>query len=303
MRSSAKIAAGLALSGAGKASTAAKSHPALSLPKIKLGAYQLSRLILGSNPFNGFSYSYETLNRHMLEWATPDNVAEVLKRSEENGVNTWQFSHKPRATAAFARHRAEGGKLQCIVLSSQEMIENLDLLNEIARMKPVGIVHHGGITDRCWRNGEQARIKQFLRRVRDTGTMVGLSTHNPRIIETVEEQGWDVDFYMTCVYNVTRTQDELRRMFGMAPPYGAVFLPDDPERMYRVVRQTKKTCLAFKILAAGRLTDNPKAIDRAFQTAFNNIKPHDAVIVGMYPHFTDQVKENAERVRRILGAA
>jgi hypothetical protein len=41
-------------------------------------------------------------------------------------------------------------------------------------------------------------------------------------------------------------------------------------------------------------------IDDAFRTAYESIKPNDCVVVGMYPRCKDEVKENAERVSRIL---
>ena len=73
--------------------------------------------------------------------------------------------------------------------------------------------------------------------------------------------------------------------------------------MCRAVRQARKTCLAFKVLAAGRLTQSAERIDEAFRFALDNIKPQDGIIVGMFPKYTDQVRENAERTRRILAAA
>jgi len=274
----------------------------LSLPKVKLGKYQVSRLIVGANPFYGYSHFNRLLDQLMTEWCTSDNVVKTLKQCEQNGINTWQFSHNPRSLADIKRHRAEGGELQFILLGSRAMENDLSLIDEFAKLRPIGIVHHGGTTDRRWRDGEQGKIKEYLKRVRDAGVMVGLSTHNPRVVETVEEQGWDVDFFMTCVYHVTRTPEELKKLLGVTPPYGEVFLPDDPARMYQAVRQSRKTCLAFKILAAGRLTDTPKDMEQAFKFAFESIKAQDAVIVGMYPKFSDQVKDNAERVRRILVA-
>jgi hypothetical protein len=108
---------------------------------------------------------------------------------------------------------------------------------------------------------------------------------------------------MTCVYHVTRTREELHKMLGQRPPYGEVFLPDDPPRMYQAVRQSKKTCLAFKILAAGRVTDSAKEMEEAFRLAYSSIKPQDAVIVGMYPRYSDQVQENCARARRLLAPA
>jgi len=91
----------------------------------------------------------------------------------------------------------------------------------------------------------------------------------------------------------------LRKMLGELP-LGYVFLEKDPERMCRVIQQTRKTCLAFKVLAAGRLADNPRKLEKAFRFAYSNIKPQDAVIVGMYPRFKDEIRENTEIVRRIL---
>ena len=45
---------------------------------------------------------------------------------------------------------------------------------------------------------------------------------------------------------------------GQAPiPVGEVYLPGDPPRMFAAMRATGRPCLAFKILAAGRLAGNP----------------------------------------------
>ena len=77
-----------------------------------------------------------------------------------------------------------------------------------------------------------------------------------------------------------------------------VYLEDDPPRMYKVMRQTDKPCLAFKILAAGRLCDKQEWVEQAFESAFRQIKANDAVIVGMYPEYEDQPAINAAYVRR-----
>lgn len=55
------------------------------------------------------------------------------------------------------------------------------------------------------------------------------------------------------------------------------------------MKQTSKPCFAFKILAAGRV----RCPEEAFRLAFQSIKPTDGVIVGMFPRFKDEVKENA----------
>ena len=187
--------------------------------------------------------------------------------------------------------------MQWILTTSSRMLDSQTLTAQMAAMKPIAVVHQGVGTDNRWAAGEQKKIREFLKCVRDTGVLVGSASHNPAIIEAVEEQEWDVDFFMCAVYRYNRTRAEWSKALSGEMTVGETYLEKDPERMYRVIRQSKKTCLAFKILAAGRL-QSPQEIDRAFRLSFENIKPKDGVIVGMYPRFSDQVKENADRCRR-----
>ena len=81
------------------------------------------------------------------------------------------------------------------------------------------------------------------------------------------------------------------------PPIGEVYLRSDPPKMCSVIQKVGKTCLAFKILAAGRTCNKPEQVREIFQSVFSHIKSTDAVIVGMYPRYTDQITENAELTR------
>lgn len=286
-------AAGLAL--AGKSVAAAPQ-----LPTVKLGKYEITRLIIGSNTFNGYSYSLPSLDQHMKEWFTPDNVCKVLRMAEENGINTHQFSFHPRAMSDWKRYQDEGGKLQWMLLGGGVMKDDLSLVPQAAKLGPIGIVHHGGVTDQRFRAGEHAKVEEFLKRVRDAGVMVGMSSHQPRNIEYAEERNWDIDFYMACFHQLSRPKEELKAMVGEVPLGRPVFLEGDPARMCKVIRATRKTCLAFKILGAGRAAESRADLEAAFRFAFDNIKPYDAVIVGMYPRFKDEVREDAEIARRTL---
>jgi hypothetical protein len=157
----------------------------------------------------------------------------------------------------------------------------------------LAIAHHGEVTDTLFKQGRLAQAREFCRRVRDAGVQVGVSTHMPAVIETVEEQGWDIDFYMACMYERHRTREELLALLGHVPvPVREVYLESDPPRMCEAIRQTAKTCLAFKILAAGRLCDSADQVEAAFRFTLENIKPQDAAIVGIYPEYSDQVAED-----------
>jgi hypothetical protein len=123
------------------------------------------------------------------------------------------------------------------------------------------------------------------------------------VVETIEERGWDIDFYMTCVYERHRTREELLEHLGHVPiPLREVYLESDPPRMYAAMRSTAKPCLAFKILAAGRLCDSAETVEAAFRSTFEGIKPQDAAIVGIYPEYSDQVAEDVALTIR-YGAA
>jgi hypothetical protein len=126
-----------------------------------------------------------------------------------------------------------------------------------------------------------------------------LSAHNPALISLAEEKGWDVDYYMCCLYYLTRPRDEFKQLLGANLPLGEIYLPSDPPHMFRVIQAARKPCLVYKVLAAGRRIGSPAEVRQCFETALANIKPTDALIVGMYQQFGDQVGENTALVREI----
>jgi hypothetical protein len=125
--------------------------------------------------------------------------------------------------------------------------------------------------------------------MRDCGVRVGLGTHVPEVVIHAEERGWDVDFYMTCFYNLSREPRQSALVSGVHSFEREQYLAEDRDRMCQVIRQTPRTCLAFKILAAGRHCVTQLDVRRAFRFAFENIKDQDAVVVGIYPRDVDQI--------------
>ena len=78
-----------------------------------------------------------------------------------------------------------------------------------------------------------------------------------------------------------------------------VVLPSELQKMCDAIRKTKKTCIGFKMMAAGRAAGSPEEVRNQFEYVFGHIKPVDAVCVGMYPRFREQmVKENADLTKK-----
>jgi len=286
-----------ALSVAGMASEGAavgkpKETVASEMPTIRFGRHKLSRLICGTNPFNGGSHLSTFVNQAMKEYYTPEQVLKTLARCRQVGINCWQASIGNYKL--YQRLVEEGGKMHYISLGADP--KNI---GDLVKAGAIGIAHHGERTDRAFKSGQIDTIHDYLKRVRDAGLMVGVSTHMPAVIETVEEKGWDVDFYMACAYERHRSAEDLEKLLGQAPiPVGEVYLPQDPPRMFKVIQQTRRPCLAFKILAAGRLSDRKAWVEQAFRDTFAGIKPTDGVIVGIYDRYSDQPAEDAEYTRR-----
>jgi hypothetical protein len=294
-----KSSAGLAATIAVGPVVGAQAPPMASLPKVRFGDVEISRLIMGSNQFYGFSHFNGLLDKLMVDWNTPERVCQTLIQCQKNGINAYQSSQHGRTLTDLELFRAQGGKMHLIhVDTSNGPVE------ETVKLSGAGaLYHHGEITDRLFRAGQMDQVQEYTKKLRQAGVRVGIGTHKPEVVEYVEERGWDVDFYMLCAYNRTRTPEEIRKMLGVLPlPASEVYLETDPPHAYQVARKTPKTCFLFKVLAAGRLARSPEAIDKAFKDAYDNIKPQDCIVVGMFPRFKDEVKENCDRVRRILNS-
>ena len=270
----------------------AKAEARSELPRIRLGKYSVSRLVCGANPFNGGSHTNIFLNRHMRDYYKEERILATLRRCEQLGVNTWQSG--PKNIDHYIRFRKLGLNMQYLSLDADPQ-----RIQHLVEGGSIGIAHHGEASDRLFKAGQIDRMQDYLKRVRDAGVLVGISTHMPAVIDTIESKGWDVDYYMTCVYERDRSAEEIKQLLGYVPmPVGELYLQEDPPRMFKMIRQTKRTCFAFKILAAGRVSAKPELVEAAFKTALESIKPGDGVIVGMYDEYSDQPKENVNLVTK-----
>ncbi len=278
--------------------SAEATSDAPALPTIRLGEHSITRLIAGSNPISGYSYMGPILDRHMQEYFTPERIVEFLWRCEREGINTHQFSHPEKMGDVFRKLRERGSKMKLICLHAGGP-ERISIEKVIQDTQPIAIVHHGGVTDKLFREGKSREVHDFVKRVKDAGLLAGVSAHNPDCIKQIADEGWRVDLFMTCFYYITRTPEELKKM----PPVvtvqvGYPFFASDPLAMTKVVRQLDQPCLGFKILAAGRMCGRDYKVEAAFKFAFEHLKPTDGVIVGMYPRYHDQIRQNADYTRQ-----
>ncbi len=285
------VASSLAALGTAAVCGAAAAGPMQKLPTVRWGKHELSRLLVGHNPIKGQSYTSPALSQEMKHWYDPGKGrdVELLVRCQDAGINACQLGAEPMEQL-LRRFYARGGRMHWISTLYAKPGQGRDELKRILAMepKPIGLQQWGNVTDDLLATGKLDTVLENLKMLRQTGLLVGLGAHEPRVIEHAEEKGWDVDFYQCSFY--------LHR-------YPYTWHDQERQRMVGVIRAVSKPCIAFKVLAANHRTQSPEQVYESLRFAFANIKPSDLVLVGMWQRHKDQVGEDTGFVKKILSGA
>jgi hypothetical protein len=294
------------------------------MPMVRFGNHQIGRLVMGVNgPGAHFSVKEGMDARAYL---TPEKVDEENRHMLELGINCMEAGNRFAQYAAktgtkmmwSARGSAQTGKETTRPWQSPKEI--LDR----APVKPISIHHQGAGdngTDAWWRQRKLSAVREYCKMIRDTGVLVAVTAHIPQIFMEIESQGWDVDYYMTCLYKYGRTHSEWLAAFKSNPEmmpveigyptegnselYGGeiAFVQGDPPEMLKVVKQCKKPCWVYKLLASTRLTQREDIVEDRFKYILSNIKSTDAVVVGMWGKYSDEFALNKEYVIKYGGTS
>jgi hypothetical protein len=266
------------------------------LPQVTIAGHTIPRLIVGCNQIGGWSHMCRNMTLAMTDYFTLERTVSYLQSCEKAGLNVWLTYWDRKPLDALKQLWAQGSKIRPYFLGTLEA--NGSVSRDLLEYKPLWYVHHGNVTDTLFASGQQEKVHDFLKKVHDQlGIPAGISAHNPDCIKYAEDHGWEADLYQCCLYHITRPHQEVRAKLGGAP-LGEIFLDTDRDEMLKVIKQVSKPCLAFKILAAGRLCETDDSVEEAFQYAYSHIKPSDAVIIGMWPKYKDEVSQNVGFARR-----
>ncbi|MDD4772049.1 MAG: hypothetical protein PHZ09_00395 [Eubacteriales bacterium] len=269
-----------------------------NMPAADFYGHKISRLILGGNPFSGNSHISRSMDEEMEDYYTAENIKKAVVRALECGINTIQVRADRHMMRLLRELRNEGHMPMWVAQTAPELLSFEGNIRQLMAYDPVGIYHHGSVTDSLFKEGRYDVIRSRLDVLRKTGKPVGLGTHMPQVIVHAEERNWDVDFYMACVYNLSAADRVSSAVTGIANA-GEPFFESDIPIMYETVRSVSKPCLVFKILGATRRCASYESVRSAFAEAFANIKPGDAAVVGMFQRDGDQIKMNADIVREV----
>ncbi len=264
--------------------------------------HKVTKLIVGDNPFNGHSYITDYVTREeMLEYHTEDKILEAMHKMEELGVNTMLPLADPYIIRILQHYRSNGGKMNFIFQHYAPV--RLDVsMRQMLSVDPIGAYISGSAVDWRWEEGNTKDVLadiKTLSALRESGVKVGFGTHHPEVIAQSEREGWDIDFYMACMYNFRRGREGQQSGFitGKSKS-GIVVVPEDRPLMLNVLKDVKKPIIAFKIFAGGQMLvektpeERKVLIKDAYNTIFSTLKPNDIAVMGVFQKHHDQLTEN-----------
>jgi hypothetical protein len=274
----------------------APTAAALQVPTVTIAGRTIPRMIVGSNPIGGWSHQVRNMTLAMLDYFTVENIAKFLRSCEKQGLTLFLPPFQDKTLTALKTLWAEGSQIRTYFLG--ELDKDGKLSKNVLDYRPIWHVHHGNVTDSLFRAGKHELVHTFVKKVHDElGLPAGVSCHNPDCVKYMEDKGWEVDFYQTCLFYLTRPKQDIRAKLGAAP-LGEPFLDTDRRDMTKVIKAASKPCIAFKILGAGWLCNSDSEVEDAFQFALSNIKKTDPILVGMWPKYKDEVTQNVQLLKQ-----
>lgn len=245
----------------------------MTLATVKIGNLNVSRLILGGNPFSGNSHQSPERDREMIRYFTSARIKAIFREAEALGINTFLGRADKHIVRLLAEYWDEGGTIQWIAQTCPEFGSPLAGANAAIRGGAHAVYIHGGQMDFLLANNRLEEAVEAVQRIQEAGLPAGIAAHKP------DAQVWanehlKLDLHMCSYYNPSPRDKDAAHHAGLAEIYD----PLDRDRMVSIIPSLKAPAIHYKIFAAGR--SDPA---EAFRFVKGHLRPQDAVCVGVYP--------------------
>ncbi|MDY7010544.1 MAG: hypothetical protein SVV80_07295 [Planctomycetota bacterium] len=244
----------------------------MPIDKVKIGNISVSRLIIGGNPFSGFSHHGADRDAEMRHYYTVSRIKQTLRQAEELGIN----AHLSRADHHIMRYLMEywdeGGEIFWMAQTCPELGTTERGINNAIAGGAKACHIHGGTMDFLIANNQLDELPSLIAKIRQAGLAAGIAGHTTDVFAWAREN-LDVDYYMCSYYNPIARHKQADHVSGTHEQY----LDEDRRAMVELIRDLNKPVIHYKVLAAGR---NDPA--EAFDFVARHLRPQDAVCVGVY---------------------
>ncbi|MHC4715089.1 MAG: hypothetical protein ACYTAN_17745 [Planctomycetota bacterium] len=219
-------------------------------PRTDVGGVSLSRLIIGTNWFLGFSHCTAAKDKWLRSTMDRGKIADVIEAFLEAGVDTIMgFMTGPLLREAVAEAQDRTGKKLILVstpgfpVGANTPTDGFDLdevkkvLDEEAEIGSTFVMPHQSTTDalldKCTR--EIRHMDTLCELIRERGMIPGLSTHMPEAVIFADETDLDVETYIQ-LYNAM-----------------GFLMQIEVDWIARVIQAARKPVMTIKPMAAGQI--------------------------------------------------
>jgi len=257
-----------------------------SFPRTIVGGVSVSRMIIGTNWFLGYSHTSRAKDKFIKEYQTREHITDILKVFLQNGIDTI-MSPMPTPVLANAIKDAENqvGRPMILVVTpsfnitagGEPDMEPEKIFDQVANLGASFCFPHQCVTDALAdrTTGTIRKMDLYVKMIRERGMIPGLSTHMPEAIIYADKTGLDAESY-TQLYNSL-----------------GFLMQVEADWIMKTIQKAKKPVMVIKPLAGGRILP---PVGLAF--VWNTIRDEDMVTIGTTT--PDEAKEVIEISRSYL---
>lgn len=239
-------------------------------PRTMVGGVSLPRMLMGTNWILGFSHTSaaadQMINRRNRN---RDAIAEIAQCFMSRGVDAVMGPLVDNPVMLDGIHQAEDRTGKPMILIDTPIInvdDNAQARKEaekvIRRSAEIGskfcLIHHSSAEQLVNKNKQTIeRLPDYLKMIRDAGTIPGLSAHMPELIVYSDQNEYDVETYIQ-IYNCM-----------------GFLMQVEIEYIHKVIWNAKKPVMSIKAMAAGRCSPFV-----GLNFSYATLRPCDMVTVG-----------------------
>ena len=133
------------------------------LPSVTFCGLNLTRLLIGANPFVGGSHQTLLRNKEMLSYYTRERIIETWFRAESAGINAMVTNNEsPGILETVSDYYKEGGRLQWIAqVNIRQKRELVNAIDEVIQLGCTALFLHGSFTDRAYANKDEDSLRAW----------------------------------------------------------------------------------------------------------------------------------------------
>lgn len=238
-----------------------------TFPRTTVGGVSVSRLIIGTNWFLGYSHTSKAKDQFIKEYQDRKRIADIITTFFERGVDTIMCPYSQLIADAVKDAEDRTGRKGILILTplynvmpgGSGLQSPEAVFDDCQKLGATFCFPHQGMTDtlmdKLYRKIRDIDI--YTKMIRDRGMIPGLSTHMPESIQIADESGADVETYIQ-LYNAA-----------------GFLMQVEVDWVMRIIHQAKKPVITIKPLAAGRLMP---VVGLSY--VWNTIRQQDMVTIG-----------------------